>query len=290
MDRRLSARIIVATFLFVGCGLFPDVGDLEGTDAALLDAGTDHADSDAATIDAGDGAPDVSNGCPSGRGPAMIRVTDTYGSFCVDSTEVTNAQYHAMSGAPSLPPECKWKTGVTAVGENDDLPVASVDWCDAFAFCAWAGKHLCGSRNGAPIDDFGPADDPQVSEWYAACSRSGSRLYPYGATFAATACNGCDRTSACANANGAPATSVGSLAGCNGGYDGIFDMSGNVAEWTNDCDDAGGGKNDDCPPLGGSREGDAGALTCTATEENINGSVRSDTATDVGFRCCAAAP
>jgi formylglycine-generating enzyme required for sulfatase activity len=267
------------------CGLFPDLSELTddaGHDAMIADGATGDA-ADAAA----DAAADVSNGCPNHGGPAMVRVSDAYGSFCVDATEVTSAQYRTMTGTLTFPSECAYKSGkTTVIAANDDLPVSSVDWCDAYAFCAWAGKRLCGSRNGTPIDDFAPANDPQVAEWFAACSRSGARAYPYGGTFSASACNGCDRTGTCAGP-GSPLVPVGSLAGCAGGYDGVFDISGNVAEWTDDCDDSGTAKDNDCPPLGGSRKSDAPALTCNVTPSNIFGSTRSSLQDDVGFRCCA---
>src|SRR5215472_5996844 len=58
-----------------------------------------------------DGAVGTSaDGCPAGPGPAMV-LTDT---FCVDSTEVTNAQYAQFLSAgwnvSNQPPRCAWNT------------------------------------------------------------------------------------------------------------------------------------------------------------------------------------
>jgi formylglycine-generating enzyme required for sulfatase activity len=280
MGGRVRWSVAIATSLAAACSLFPDLGGLTGDDASVTDAKADVP----LKFDSG---PDAPNGCPWSTGPSMVRVTDSYGSFCIDSTEVTNAQYQAMLAPPPFPPECAWKTATTKVAENDDLPVTMVDWCDAYVFCQWSGKRMCGSRNGTPIDDFGPANDPQVAEWYAACSRSGSRAYPYGSTYAVGTCNGCDRAGSCAMGVPSPAVPVGSLPECVGGYDGIFDLSGNVAEWTVDCDDSGAPHDNGCPPLGGSRRGDAGDITCTVTTDNLYDIARSAVAEDVGFRCCA---
>jgi len=215
----------------------------------------------------------------------MVLVADTNGSFCVDATEVSQREFNIFLAAPkaslpSAPAACSSKTSFGGTTRpDDDLPVMNVDWCDAWVFCAWAGKRLCGSRNGTAIDDYTPANDPKISEWFAACSRSGARKYPYGASFAPMACNGCARTGSCDGGAPAPAP-VGSLAGCEGGYAGIFDMSGNVAEWEDNC----GG--DTCPPRGGGRSGALDAPACEILSVPAV-STRLATSDDVGIRCCA---
>ena len=71
---------------------------------------------------------------------------------------------------------------------KDTFPVISVNWCDAYAYCKWAGKALCGKIGGGPNlpadANYAPAD-----AWYNACSEGGTRAYPYGATYDAAACN-----------------------------------------------------------------------------------------------------
>jgi len=91
--------------------------------------------------------------CPGDAGPTMVRV----GSFCIDSTEVTVAHYAAFVDAyPSLdaqPPACSFNTSLAPVWPEDagvpapDMPVRYIDWCDAYAYCLWAGA--CRSRGGA---------------------------------------------------------------------------------------------------------------------------------------------
>src|SRR6185437_5545544 len=103
-------------------------------------------------------------------------------------------------------------------------PVVCVDWCDAQAYCAWAGKRLCGAIGGGPATTYG---DPNESQWYNACSNGGTTSFPYGNDYVAGDCNG-----------GATVAAVGTTPGCQGltsPYFGIFDMSGNVKEWEDHC-------------------------------------------------------
>jgi formylglycine-generating enzyme required for sulfatase activity len=189
--------------------------------------------------DAGaDLAPDALE-CPSGKGPSMIKV----GSFCIDSTEVTNAQYKPFVDDPSVnlmqqPEECK---GVNAsfipstsdggglnVTTRADHPVVNVDWCDAWAYCRWAGKRLCGAIGGGPLQ-AGAAAVPGASQWAWSCTRGGAFTYPYGTTVKTGLCN-LERSEFPINT-----VPVMSKRLCQGGFDNIYDMVGNVEEWVDFC-------------------------------------------------------
>jgi formylglycine-generating enzyme required for sulfatase activity len=219
--------------------------------------------------------------CPSGRGPSMVRV----GGFCIDSTEVTNGQYNEflLAGAPASgqPSECAWNTTYlpggnwTFVPLQSALPIANVDWCDAYAFCAWAGKRLCGKVGGgaAAFSQFASPDN----EHYAACSAMGTRIYPYGNTFDSAACNGVDH-------GGSRTLPAGSLPGCEGGVAGLFDMSGNVEEWQNACNGH-TGAGDAC--LNGTGAFDYGTDPTGTRCDFADNDVRSGQFPDVGIRCCA---
>jgi formylglycine-generating enzyme len=298
----LTRAALVAAGAGIGCSLILDTSGLslppEELDAgqsvdASFDSDAPDSAADAGAVDAGGLTLDEA-GCPRGRGPAMVRIEDGHGTFCVDATEVTNAQRNAFLAAPpgdlpSPPASCSFKSAFGgAAGPDDAKPATGVDWCDAWMICAWAGKRLCGSRNGTTINSYSRANDPAISEWYAACSRSGARAYPYGAAYVADACNGCERTGACAS-GGAPLVTVASLTGCAGGYDGLFDMSGNVAEWEDNCNASGGAnrEQDTCPPRGGGRRSEANALQCTVVEETLIDAKRSQTSDAWGVRCCA---
>jgi formylglycine-generating enzyme required for sulfatase activity len=275
------ALFAVLAAVVCGCTLLTGAADLAADDdetrVTVEDAGEETGDAGPGPTDAG---ADVA--CPSARGATMVRVVDPHGTFCIDTTETSNRQLNVFIASPErfdAGRECAFKTsyGGAARAEND-LPATNVDWCDAWMYCRWAGKRLCGSRNGTKIDDYAPANDERVSEWYAACSRSGDRDYPYGDAFDSQACNSCAKTSSCADAS-VTHVPVGSSTACAGGYVGIFDMSGSVAEWEDNCDDG-----DTCPPRGGSYTNGLSGLTCAITTGT---QMRNQSNDRFGIRCCA---
>jgi formylglycine-generating enzyme len=282
----LAAIVGVAAPLWLACGGAPF--DAAGPDAGPSDAASpdvvgvvEDAHGGRETTPPGeaglsnDGA--VPSTCPSGRGPSMVDV----GPFCIDATEVTTAQYNTfLLAGPSLSDqrsECAWNTsflpgnGWTYDPARADYPIANVDWCDAFAFCKWAGKRLCGKIDGgvADFNDFGAISN----EHYYACSAAATRVYPYGNTLDPSACNGVELDA------GGPLP-VGSLTRCQGGVPRLFDMSGNVEEWQNFCQ-GDGGPTDQC--LDGTGAFDFGGTRCDFRDsDNRGGSFP-----DVGIRCCA---
>jgi formylglycine-generating enzyme required for sulfatase activity len=209
----------------------------------------------------------------------MIRI-DPSGlpSFCIDSTEVTEAQYHAfLDTAPNpsqQPSLCAWNTTFIppdVTFSNPNHPIVRVDWCDALAFCTWAGKRLCGNvADGGPLA-VADAVDPLKDEWMIACSRLGTRDYPYGLTYQDAACNDW-------SADAGAAVDVGSSPKCEGGYAGLFDMGGNVTEWDNACDNTASGRN--CANRGGSWVAEGHCHYASADDWT-------GPSTDWGMRCCA---
>lgn len=205
------------------------------------------------------------------------------GGFQIDATEVDNGQYAMLLevefDASVLPPGCDWKSGFQPDGWSDTrdpaLPVVGVDWCDAAVFCTWAGKRLCGAVGGGP-SDFTATDDPEADEWFRACTNAGATAYPYGADYQPTSCNG--------EESGQEAlVSSGSLATCEGGVPGLFDMSGNVWEWSDACESNPGDANTECRRRGGSRYSDGENLRCGVN----SGRERGERDNAVGFRCCS---
>jgi formylglycine-generating enzyme required for sulfatase activity len=210
-------------------------------------------------------------------------------AFCVDATEVTNAQY-AMFLAASLPfskqlPECLWNTnwaqnckGLATKDANE--PVTCIDWCDAYAYCAWAGKRLCGNvtTHGGYLAS-GDYADPNKSEWTTACTKGGKRTYPYGD----------DPKMGYCPSDGAPITAVAVNPQCIGGYPELHEMAGNVGEWEQACDgptpgDA--GRNDNCRVRGGEHGDPYDQENCG--QDYVEPRSARDPST--GFRCCATLP
>jgi hypothetical protein len=174
--------VVLLSTTGAACALVVDTAGLTGGDASPKG---DAASSDVADALAGDAGPGDADAtpftpttpCPT-TGGAMINV----GTHCIDSTEVTNTAYEAFVAtipgdagavdASTQPSFCSWNTDLNHIDTFYDrtaptygqLPVNGVDWCDAYAFCRWAGKRLCGGRDGgaAPFDAW---NDPGQSQW-----------------------------------------------------------------------------------------------------------------------------
>ena len=227
--------------------------------------------------------------CAGNAGPPMVRVPiQAGGSYCVDTTEVTNTQYDEFLQSmpdpqgPTQPDLCKaFNASFTPNGWNgppagkEGHPVVNVDWCDAAAYCRFAGKRLCGKVGGGPAAHNTQDADPINEQWYRACSIGGHRIYPYtdGDGYEPKACNGKE------NSNGTVPT--GSIASCEGGHCGLYDMAGNVSEWVDMCDGETGDM-DKCLVLGGNFQGVGDAVSCIAYGDIARASKNPT----VGFRCC----
>lgn len=214
--------------------------------------------------------------CPAGM---VIAPITGGGSHCIDAYEVTYAQYTVFYNAnPSLmnlPAACvgnlftpldNWPPLPSKVG----FPVTYIDWCDAYTYCRYVGKHLCGKIGGGTNDPAAHAD-PTSSEWFNACTAQGVNDFPYGDVYVQDNCNGNVPT------GGSPVKQE-SDSTCEGGVPGLYHMSGDVTEWEDSCD-AGG----QCRVRGGAYSTPVAGLRCDASDFRA----RSDnTHNDVGFRCC----
>ena len=137
-------------------------------------------------------------------------------------------------------------------------PAVGVDQQDAAALCEAAGKHLCSE-----------------AEWQTACAGAGSsrRAYPYGETLQTARCHAQDKKAA------QSAIRSGSLAECVT-PEGVFDLSGNVAEWTSTP------LRDGAPQRiirGGSFAQSNAQLSCEARDYYLPGL---GGAKHIGLRCC----
>ncbi len=114
----------------------------------------------------------------------------------------------------------------------------------------------------------------------AACTRNGNQAYPYGATYDGGACNGADY-------GDAGALGAGAVASCVGGFPGLHDMSGNVREFEDACDESDAGPlAGRCHARGGASNDTSGALRCDS-DNTFTIYARDRFASNVGIRCCA---
>jgi hypothetical protein len=211
--------------------------------------------------------------CPAGMVVAPINGGGTY---CIDSGEVSYAEYilfyNANPSIPDLPAACAGNVYTPSAAwpqlPNELKPVTYVDWCDAYSYCQYLGRHLCGKVGGGP-NATGDFDDASQSEWFNACTAQGTNAYPYGDVYDANACNGEDP--------GAVLWAEGANFNCQGGGPGLFNMSGNAAEWEDSCDAL-----DQCRVRGGSTYSGQAGLACAASDFRA----RTDNTDQVGIRCC----
>jgi formylglycine-generating enzyme required for sulfatase activity len=259
----------------------PPAGEASAGSDATADGGVDPGSPPDAGPRPPEDATTPANGCPAGRGAAMVLVD----SICIDSTEARNDEYNdfLLAGPPlaGQPAACSWNAsylpgnGWTFAASQARLPIAYVNWCDAYAFCSWAGKRLCGKVGGgsANFSQFASKDN----EHYLACSNAATRIYPYGNAFDPAACNDIAH-------DAGHVLPVGSLPACQGGVPGLFDMSGNVEEWQDACSADSGPKDSCLDGTGAFDFGDEpGGTRCDFADYDV----RSGQFPDVGIRCCA---
>jgi len=216
---------------------------------------------------------------PGAQGPTMLHVGKLDGAcFWMDETEVSRAQYGEFLAATSSGAAdgfnldvCKGHNDSFQVNASVDLadgtrPVGGVDWCDAAAFCKWAGKRLCGTYESAGLT---------VSEFESVCTNGTDGSFRSSEEFALAkgTCQG--GASGPATVNGMPACITPTE---------IQNLVGNVKEWTAECD--GPGHDAQCRFRGGSYQ-------CTSSSPETWGCAgkaslaRSKAFDDLGFRCCA---
>jgi sulfatase modifying factor 1 len=277
----------------------PSRGEADANDGTVASDGPSAGDgpsgADASIPDADASAPQDSGvdateaGCQALHGPTSIPITSPAGNYCIDATEVTNGEYTLFLASGfqfadgGVPAGCEVEGGAmsyTPVGANwppapgvQNFPVTNVTWCDAYAYCTWAGKRLCGQIGGGPLAES-QATNPLESEWYNACSDGGKLQYPYGNTFDPATCGGQQAGSSLVN--------VGPPTGCIGGVPGLYNMSGSTWEWVNACATTAPGAF--CYTMGGAFDSLATELECTSIR---NWTRTSSIATNIGIRCCA---
>lgn len=262
--------------------------------------------------------------CPAGvKGAPLVLLPAKDGSkYCMDARETTRAEYDAFVAAAkkgetgSQPKECAWNSELTPLlwdpsqddtppegywcepehwnGVSPDAPVGCVDFCDALAYCEWAGKRLCGRIGGSKwgrVYDTGfaaPQDWSKFvgtvvpsleSEFINACTQGGATKYPYGNQYQPGICIDdawvdAGKTSIVTDFESRP---------CHGTvppFTGMYDVSGSVGEWQNFC----WMPEPSCVMLGTA----SGAYSVTeACSETVGTVSMKAVARGRGIRCCA---
>ena len=128
--------------------------------------------------------------------------------FFIDRYEVTNREYLEFVQKRQRRIPSYWKEGRFPEGQAD-FPVVDVDWYEARDYCAWRGKRL-----------------PTEGEWEKAARGPEGNLYAWGKVF--------DPKKGNVSAGGhGDVTAVGRWKEDRSVY-GVYDMTGNIMEWSAD--------------------------------------------------------
>ncbi|MDZ4262475.1 MAG: SUMF1/EgtB/PvdO family nonheme iron enzyme [Pseudomonadota bacterium] len=135
----------------------------------------------------------------------------TLPGYYIDKYEVTNLQYKKFIDATKRRSPDHFVNRTFPEGKADH-PVTFVSWFDAKEYCEWTGKRL-----------------PDDKEWEKAARGGDGRVFPWGSEFSIDKANTPVRWAAL-NLKG-DTTPVGAFEGGKSPY-GLYDMTGNVWEWT----------------------------------------------------------
>lgn len=221
-----------------------------------------------------------------------VPIVGTPTGFCIDANEVTYQQYLAFYNSNPLAAnqdaDCLWNTDFTPSGnwpqpaQNQQHAISNVNWCQAAAYCKYLGRHLCGEIGGGP-SSAAAANDYTQDEWFDACTAQGKNTWPYGASFDNTKCWSTLTPPSNPPLSGTQGSST--FQGCIGGEANLFEMSGNAAEWVNNCSGS-TDQNDTCAVRGGSWLSDTSDELRCDSGGTLPTYARDYSGDDVGFRCC----
>ena len=133
-------------------------------------------------------------------------------AYYIEQYEVTTSRYANFLHNTRRPAPDDWSEQVAQ--KHGNKPVVGVDWNDASAYCAWAGRRL-----------------PTEAEWEKAARGTDQREYPWGNEEPTQQRANFDHC--CEFKDYGALTDVGSFEKDKSPY-GVYDMAGNVSEWTAD--------------------------------------------------------
>lgn len=135
-------------------------------------------------------------------------------AFYIDQYEVTTARYTKFFKETNRSEPKDWSADMAK--QHGNKPVFGVDWHDATAYCAWAGRRL-----------------PTEAEWEKAARGTDQRIYPWGTAAPTRTLTNFIGFKERGVLRYGELTDVGSFEQGKSPY-GAHDMAGNLKEWTAD--------------------------------------------------------
>jgi formylglycine-generating enzyme required for sulfatase activity len=202
----------------------------------------------------------ATTGAEAGQAPSRW-VAHPSQPFDILATEATVADFQACVKSG----KCDAASADTACNAGDPSrakhPINCINHDGAEALCGSLGGRLCSSK-----------------EWLAACRGADNRAFPYGPEFQPSRCHVGSYDNP--GPGGRTTIETGSISDCQGGLDGLFDMSGNVSEWISDC------KDDYCKFRGAAYVGNEPVEHFAGCSEVCAGNDKGLRSNTVGVRCC----
>lgn len=146
------------------------------------------------------------------------------------------------------------------------IPWTTVSFQQAQSACAAAGHRLC-----------------SAAEWQAACQGPMARTYPYGASYLPNVCNGADNDTVPGGSINNEVLPGGAMPMCLASSS-LYDMSGNVKEWTSTQAGTSAGGQPIYFTQGGSFDSPQLGLVCSSA---LSQATQDTVLPSLGFRCCA---
>lgn len=208
-------------------------------------------------------------------------VTANGNDYFIYKYEATRADANATEAGRQETRACSGPAG--------KKPWTSVTHTRAKAACEGAGMRLCRTSRTTACS----SEPTTTDEWGFACAAGlicpGNVVqpYPYACSYAATTCHGVDVSQGDAAATGSFNQCAGPDVDTATGTQSVMDLSGNVAEWTEDCRGVLADGRRTHTLRGGSYLSIPRALQCDFTATIVG----EDFAfVDTGFRCCSSCP